>query len=314
MGDLTQFDLKAKAWASKQKEGECVRDWAARLRLLMFYYMKKEILDSAKYKQQLVRGKYANSFSGEDRTHYDWATTDYWRQMLIYINDDKVTPPWQAACWERYEVTPEYARKNNRSMARSEGGPNLTENLTKKGRDKLLKEGPRVKMGVACQPLRLDVPFGTRALRDEVETEDGYIAQLDARNNIQEHDMPPGCRGAWPTTLGWTGNLTQRRGLHNTPGMRPAAEDAGIQDVRYMVLCEEEVPLVFSPENDPEGMLAAFHTPAVAGTTKWNQTRRFWDGFELFDTETPTRKGGTLQSRRAIVNEMIRKGYSTEGP
>ena len=124
MGDLTQFDLKAKAWASKQKEGECVRDWAARLRLLMFYYMKKEILDSAKYKQQLVRGKYANSFSGEDLTHYDWATTDYWRQMLIYINDESVTPPWHAACWERYEITPEYARTKGRSMARCEGGPN----------------------------------------------------------------------------------------------------------------------------------------------------------------------------------------------
>ena len=27
MGDLTQFDLKAKAWASKQKEGECVRSY-----------------------------------------------------------------------------------------------------------------------------------------------------------------------------------------------------------------------------------------------------------------------------------------------
>ena len=86
-------DLKAKAWSTKQKEAECARDWAARLRLLMFYYMKKEVLDSSKYKEQLVRGKYANNFSGLDLTHYDWATTDYWKQMLIYINDESVTTP-----------------------------------------------------------------------------------------------------------------------------------------------------------------------------------------------------------------------------
>ena len=43
MGDLTQFDLKSKAWESKQEEDECARDWAARLQLLMFYFMRKEI-------------------------------------------------------------------------------------------------------------------------------------------------------------------------------------------------------------------------------------------------------------------------------
>ena len=158
MGDLTQFDLKAKAWASKQKEGECVRDWAARLRLLMMYYMKKEILESSKYKDQLVRGKYANNFSGEDLTHYDWVSTEYWRQMLAYINDDDATPPWHAACWERYEITPEYAKQHKRYMARCEGGPNLLEDMNKKGRDKLLRQGPRVKMGVASRPVKAAKP------------------------------------------------------------------------------------------------------------------------------------------------------------
>ena len=99
MGDLTQFDLKAKAWSSKQKETECARDWAARLRMIMFYYMRKEILDSGKYKETLIRGKYANNFSGLDLTHYDWASTEYWRQMLLYIHDDTATAPWYAACW-----------------------------------------------------------------------------------------------------------------------------------------------------------------------------------------------------------------------
>ena len=36
--------------------------------MLMFYYMRKEILDSSKYKDQLIRGKYANNFSGLDLT------------------------------------------------------------------------------------------------------------------------------------------------------------------------------------------------------------------------------------------------------
>lgn len=121
MGDLTHFDLKAKAWSSKQKEDECVRDWAARLQPLMFYFMRKEVLDSEKYKNTLSMGHYANQFSGCDLTHYHWATPEYWEQLLKYIHDDTAQAPWSDACWERYEHDNVMARSNNRQMARSEG-------------------------------------------------------------------------------------------------------------------------------------------------------------------------------------------------
>ena len=190
MGDLTQFDLKAKAWSSKQKETECARDWAARLQMIMFYYMRKEILDSDKYKETLSRGKYANTFSGEDLTHYDWATTEYWKQMLIYIHDETATAPWHSACWERYEQTPVVARRSNRSMARSEGGPNLEEDKSVKGRKKIRDGGPRVLMGFVARPERAAIAPKRRELRPE-RTTGVYLPELTRRDNFVE-DMPPG--------------------------------------------------------------------------------------------------------------------------
>ena len=172
--------------------------------------MKKEILDSNKYKDELIRGKYANNFSGLDLTHYDWATTEYWRQMLLYINDEHATAPWHAACWERYEITPEYAKQNKRSMARCEGGPNLLEDVSTKGRKKLLNEGPRVKMGIVATPDREVIPYGHRRGREEEDTPGAYVPQLEERNK-QVEDMPPGNREAWPTNGGW--GQPQRRAL-----------------------------------------------------------------------------------------------------
>ena len=125
---------------SKQKEGECARDWAARLQLLMFYFMRKEVLDSEKYKKTLSMGRYANQFSGRDLTHYDWATPEYWSQLLAYIHDDTAKAPWSNACWERYEYDNTMARENNRQMARSEGGKAVAA-------AQLANFGPRVEMG-----------------------------------------------------------------------------------------------------------------------------------------------------------------------
>ena len=189
MGDLTQFDLKAKAWSSKQKETECARDWVARLQMLMSYYMRKEILDSEKYKATISKGKYANTFSGIDLTHYDWASTEYWKQMLIYIHDESETAPWHSACWERYELTPEVARENKRVMARSEGGSDPEKDKSVQGRTRLRTEGPRVKMGFAARPMREAIPAGTR--RDRV-ARTAPLPYLPALTDRRLGACPPG--------------------------------------------------------------------------------------------------------------------------
>ena len=44
-------------------------------------------------------GHYANLFSGHDLTHYDWATPEYWEQLLRYIHDDTAAAPRQKAYW-----------------------------------------------------------------------------------------------------------------------------------------------------------------------------------------------------------------------
>ena len=98
-------------------------------------------------------------------------------------------------------------------MARCEGGPNLLEDLSTKGRKRLLQEGPRVKMGFIATPERGDIPWGNRLEREEDDAAGFYVPRLEAR---AEHppDMPPGCRGAWPTSGNW--GDTTRRALSHT--------------------------------------------------------------------------------------------------
>ena len=104
--------------------------------------------------------------------------------------------------------------------------------------------------------------------------------------------MPPGCCEGWPTRGNWED--TTRRALSHTHARWTQNTNVGAQERRYVVLCEEEVPIgELNALNDPEGMIRAFHEPSAANLDKWNQPHRFWDGFELFDKETPRRKGGT---------------------
>ena len=272
--------------------------------MLMFYYMKKEIIDSKKYKDQLIRGKYANNFSGLDLTHYDCASTDYWRQMLLYIHDETATAPWHAACWERYEIPPEYAKRNNRSMARSEGGPNLSEDLSTKGRKKLLDEGPRVKLGFVATPERGNIPTTDRAARAESNV--GIFLPALLQRAQQEEDQPSGSREAWPAG-NW--GRSQSRALTNLNARW--AGDAGQQEMRRVVICEQEVASeALTGLNDPEGMIGAFHRP-MGDHDKWTHPSRYWYGYDLFDTETPIRKGGdpTITLGHREGNDTMRLFY-----
>ena len=81
-------------------------------------------------------------------------------------------------------------------MARSEGGPNLSEDLSTKGRKKLVEEGPRVALGFVARPERGNVPTGNRAARDESNV-GIFLPALQARATHEE-DMQPGAREAWP--------------------------------------------------------------------------------------------------------------------
>ena len=86
------------------------------------------------------------------------------------------------------------------------------------------------------------------------------------------------------------------------------------QEMRRVVICEEEVPSApLTGLNDPEGKLGAFHQP-MGEHTKWTHPNRYWYGYDLFDTETPVRKGGdptiTLGYREG--NDMMRMSLKYE--
>ena len=125
----------------------------------MFYFMRKEVLDSEKYKKTLSKGQYANEFSGHDLTLYDWATAAYWKQILAYIHDDTEKAPWSDACWERYEFDNDIARQANREMARSEEGKQVP-------KERLPRHGPRVEMGFLAVPRRGNTAAVNRPHRD----------------------------------------------------------------------------------------------------------------------------------------------------
>ena len=163
-------------------------------------------------------------------------------------------------------------------------------------------------MGYPARAERGDIPRGARQLRPEGQNAIPYQPEIAAMANFPI-DMPPGCRAnVWPTE-GW--GVSTRRGLVNTND-RITDDDAGIQDMMYVVLCEEEVPMgEVNRYNDPDGIIRACHDPSEDGHDKWDQAHRFYDGYELFDTKTPLRKGGdeTMTLGHREGNDTMRIFY-----
>ena len=93
-------------------------------------------------------------------------------------------------------------------------------------------------------------------------------------------DPPPGVREARPPAFGLH-QVLQIPDPHGVP-----------QERRRVVLCDEEVPTTMDDTNDPEGVKRTFFTQADAGQTKWTKPSRYCNGYELFDTQQRTRRGG----------------------
>ena len=183
-------------------------------------------------------------------------------------------------------------------MARSEGGPNLEEDKSVKGRKKIRDEGPRVLMGFVARPERANIPPKRRNQRPE-RTVGLYLPELTRQDAFAE-DMPPGENEEWP---GGNWRLSQSQALSNMNARWEG--DGGTQEMGRVVLCCPEVPAIMNEENDPEGWQRAFHI-ARGVHSKWTHPNRFWDGFELFDKETPIRKGGD-----PTITEGHREGNDT---
>ena len=174
-------------------------------------------------------------------------------------------------------------------MARSEGGKELA-------RSQLPAEGTRVNIGFLATPLHERTAAGNRLARNE-QAGPPFIPALVAKAVLYDH--PEGWREEVTPAFG-------RTQVGQLPGDHHAA-----QERRRVVLCDREIPLTLDEENDPEGVRRLWHDNAGAGITKWTMPARYYNGYELFDTATETRRAGdaTITKGHREANDTMRIFY-----
>ena len=277
LGELTMFDLKTRAWNTKQKAEELSRNWCARIQILMMFFIKKEIIETPKYKEVFTEGAFANAFNENSLKHYDWATTHYWEKMLKHLREAGAASPWAEACWENYEISP--GRKNDageeRLIAVSEGGKGGYSYKAAPGvggnpPDKV--NGPRVELGFWARPcherLRMTITGDANA---------AWVNAQQARPPGQDREELPG-----------TALTDANRGPYNVTYQEAlAAPHDGAQDYRRVVICDRIKPRTWNrkdyefqqlnhPQNDGHVTEGIVDSDWLTGAWHMSRPRTFW--------------------------------------